>query len=85
MRYITLHRQFKILVAKISRPYRLFHQLADLGCCDLDLDSSTVCRVLLGLIGIWQNRLSCLASWWNIQIKVNKTHELMDQSVVPTE
>ena len=62
----------------------VFHQLEDLGWVDFDCVSSTVCLVLLGLMGIWKNRLSS-GSEWNIQNKVNPTQvrELMDQPVFP--
>ena len=37
---------------------RVTHLLANLGWVDLDLDCSTVCPILHGLVGIWQNWLS---------------------------
>ena len=46
--------------------YRVTHLLANLGWVDLDFDSSTVCSILHGLVGIWQKRLSSWARWWNI-------------------
>ena len=36
------------------------------GWDDIDLSHSTVCLVLLGQMGIWQNRLGRGAKWWNI-------------------
>ena len=48
--------------------YRAFHQLADLGWVDFDLDSYAVCPILLGLMGIWQNWLS---NWHISNILVN--------------
>ena len=40
---------------------------------DLDFDCSTVCRTLLGLMGMWQKWLGSWARWWNKGIKVNPT------------
>ena len=40
---------------------------------DTHISGSTVCPVLLGLMGIWQKRLCNWARWWNTQIKVNPT------------
>ena len=54
--------------------YRVTHLLANLGWVDLDFDCSTVCPILLGLVGILQKFLS---SWardrGTSQIKVNPT------------
>ena len=36
------------------------------GWDDIDLSHSTVCLVLHGQMGIWQNRLGRGAKWWNI-------------------
>ena len=36
-----------------------------LGFVDLDLECSTVCLTLLGLMGIWQKRLGSWARRWN--------------------
>ena len=44
-----------------------------LGFADLDFKCSTVCPTLLGLMGIWQKRLSSWARWWHTEIKVNPT------------
>ena len=38
----------------------------NLGWVDFDFSCSTLCLVLLGLTGNWQNWLSSLARWWNI-------------------
>ena len=38
--------------------YKVTHLLLNLGWVDLDFDCSTVCLILLGLVGIWQKRLS---------------------------
>ena len=46
--------------------YRVTHLLANLGWVDLDFDCSTLCLVLPGLLGNWQNWLSSWARWWNI-------------------
>ena len=53
--------------------YRVFHQLVDLGLVDFKFSSSTVCLVLLKLMGIWQNQLGSLGRLWNIQINANQT------------
>ena len=50
--------------------YRVTHLLANLGWVDLDFDCSAVCPILLGLVEIWQKRLSSCAT---SQIKVNLT------------
>ena len=42
-----------------------------LGFVDVDFESSTVCPILLGLMGIWQKWLSTWARWWNIP---NQSH-----------
>ena len=55
----------KIWTARES-DYRVTHLLANLGWVDLDFDCSTVCPILLGLVWIWQKRLSTWARWWNI-------------------
>ena len=39
----------------------------------MNFECSTVCPTLLGLMGIWQNRLGSMARWWNAEIKVNPT------------
>ena len=44
-----------------------------LGFVDLDFEYSTVCLILLELMGIWQKRLDRWARWWNTEIKVNST------------
>ena len=44
----------------------LNHLLANQGWVDLDFDRFTVCPTQLGLVGIWQKRLSSWARWWNI-------------------
>ena len=46
--------------------YRVTHLLANLGWVVMDFDCSTVCPILLGLVGIWQKWLSSWARWWNI-------------------
>ena len=50
---------------------------------DLDLGSSTVCLVLLRLMGIGPKRLYNWARSWNTRIKVNPTqvHEQMNHPV----
>ena len=40
-----------------------------LGWVDYDFGHSAVCLVLLGPLGIWQNRLVNRARWWNIKIQ----------------
>ena len=54
-----------------------------LGFVDLDFECSTVCRTLLGLMGIWQKQLGSWATWWNTEIKVIPTqvHEDMGRPV----
>ena len=37
--------------------YRVGLVVADLGWVDIDLDHSTVCKVLFGQMGMWLNRL----------------------------
>ena len=66
-------------------PYRVIHLLWDLGWVGLEFSCSTVCPVLLGLMGIWQKRISNWARWWNTQIKVNPTQvlEQMNHPVPP--
>ena len=57
--------------------YRVIHLLGeDLGWVDFDFSCSTICPILLGLLGIWQNRLGSWARLWNTQIKVNPTKVL---------
>ena len=46
--------------------YRVTHLLANLGWVDLDFDCSTVCLILLQLVGIWPEAAEQLARWWNI-------------------
>ena len=43
--------------------FRVIHLLLDLSWVDFDFSYSTVCPVLLGLMGIWQKRL---CSWWKM-------------------
>ena len=45
--------------------YRVAHLLANLGWVDIDLCCSTLCLVLLGLIGNWQKLLSRWARGWS--------------------
>ena len=54
-----------------------------LGWVDFDLSCSTLCLVLLGLMGNWQKWLSRLARWWNIphQIQPNPVANLTLPSV----
>ena len=57
--------------------YRVIHLLGeDLGWVDFDFSCSTICPILLRLLGIWQNRLGSWARLWNTQIKVNPTKVL---------
>ena len=49
-----------------------------LGFVDLNFECSTVCPILLGLMGICHKRLGRCARRWNIQIKVNPT-QVYDQ------
>ena len=44
-----------------------------LGFVDLNIECSTVCPTLLGLMGIWQKRLGSWARWWNTEMKGNPT------------
>ena len=53
-----------------AREYRMTHLLANLGWIDLDFDCSTVCPILLGLMGMCQKRLQ---DGGTAQIKVNPT------------
>ena len=46
--------------------YRLTHLLMNLGWVDFNFGCYTLCLVLPGLMGNWQNWLSCWARWWNI-------------------
>ena len=46
-----------------------------LGWVDLDIECSTVCRILLGLVGIWLKLLGRRSRWWNIQIKIRSTNQ----------
>ena len=46
--------------------YRVAHLLANLGWVDFDFGCSTLCQVLPGLMGKWQNLLSSWARCWNI-------------------
>ena len=58
--------------------YRVTLVVTYLGWVESDLFHSTVCPVLLGQMGIWQNRLVSRARWWNIKkIKVipTKVHD----------
>ena len=52
-----------------------------LGFVDLNFECSTVCPILLGLMGIWQKRLGSWARWWNTEIKVNPT-QVYEYSVI---
>ena len=42
-------------------------KVAYLGWVDYDFGHSSVCLVLLGQMGIWQNRPVNRARWWNIK------------------
>ena len=53
--------------------YRVIHLLCDLGWVEFDISCSTVCPVLLGLMGIWQKWLGSWVSRWNIEFKVKPT------------
>ena len=46
--------------------YRVTHLLANLGWVDCDFACSTLCLILPGLMGNWQNWLSSWVRWWNI-------------------
>ena len=48
--------------------YRVTLVVTYLGWVESDLFHCTVCPVLLGQMGIWQNRLVNRARWWNIKI-----------------
>ena len=51
---------------------------------DLDIECSTICLILHGLVGIWPKRLAgSWPRWWSTQIKVNptKVHEQMGHPV----
>ena len=48
---------------KSKTKYRVTHLLANLGWVDFDFGCSTLCLVLLGLMGSWQNWLSSWARW----------------------
>ena len=58
--------------------YRVAHLVLNLGWVDLKFDYSTVCLILPGLMGVWQNRLGSWARWGNSQIQVNRT-QVRDQ------
>ena len=60
--------------------YRVALVVADLGLVDCDIGHSTVCPILLGQNGNWQNSQGNWAIWWNIQIKVNPTQVCDHQS-----
>ena len=45
--------------------YRVGLVVGHLGWVDMDLDCSTLCQGLLGLIGLWQNWQGNWAKWWN--------------------
>ena len=47
--------------------YRVTLVVEYLGWVDYDSGHSSVCLVLLGQMGIWQNRLVNKAMWWNIR------------------
>ena len=53
--------------------YREVHLLANLGWVDFDFGCSTLCLVLPGLMGYWQNWLSSWEEGGTSQIKVNPT------------
>ena len=57
-----------------SWQYRVTHVLANLGWVDLDFGCSTLCLVLLGLMGNWQIWLNNWVRWFIIidQIQPNK-------------
>ena len=52
--------------------------LSNLGWVDLNVEGSTVCIILLGLMEIRQKWLAKWERWWNTAILVNPTQ------VVPT-
>ena len=62
----------------------MFHKLVDLGFVDSDFGSSAVCLILLGLMVIWQNRLSSWAGCRdiNFQVNPNQARELINHPVV---
>ena len=47
--------------------------LANLGWVDFDFESSTVCPILPGLMGIWQKLLGKYTRLWNAEIQANPT------------
>ena len=53
------HKREKVFIMQlISVFYRVSHLVSDLGWVDFDFDYSTVCLILLGLMGKWQNWMS---------------------------
>ena len=46
--------------------YRVTHLMVHSGWVDFDYGCSTLCLVLPGLLGNWQNWLISWARWWNI-------------------
>ena len=54
------------LNCKLSVVYRVTHLLANMGWVGLDFGCSTLCLVLPGLMGYWQNWLSSWARCLNI-------------------
>ena len=66
----TLHRASAFIRQNASGIrevlYREVHLLANFGWVDFDFGCSTLCLVLPGLMGNWQNWLSSWARWCNI-------------------
>ena len=52
-------------------------RLVGFGC-------STVCPILLGLMGVWRKLLAKCARWWNTEIKVNPS-QVREQMGHPVE
>ena len=63
--------------------YRVSHLLVDSIGLTLNLDGSTVCPILPGLMGFCQKLLCSCSRWWNTQTEVNTTqvHEQMGHPV----
>ena len=70
-----------------SSSYRASYALVDWGWIDLNFECSTVCSILLGLMGFWQKRLGKMGATpksksTKIQVHVQRGHPaLMKDSV----
>ena len=55
--YSAGRRKAPVTLADTDAKYRVAHLVVNLGWVDMDFECSTVCPILLGLMGIWQKRL----------------------------